>query len=1215
MSQYQPPYGYGQYHGQPPTPQHGYPLPPNQTNPSYSLPYDPAASGRPTSVVQSSFDYNASQIPGLGIASASSGQPHNIPTGPAAWAQTSASAFLANFQPIPSNIQSQVPMDLTRQQSRTVFPVGPPAQIVNPPLQPVSLAAHFTALNSEVEEGELSEGQFEDLYGPRESVEPTNSTKEHPKPPSAGSQSHPVSTAETPDAGFYVNDDDEGGTSKREKASGAANRERSGSYSPFLSPRDLQSNQPTPRDAVEVPEGPQTVISATQANSNQPKSVVPGLHYAAQPSPNGSAHVDAPLPAGPRQVPAAKSSAAFTSLQEAKKEAQKAILRLWPMGVKYQDYLDEGLDEKVIKALFGDLHLETSKFVQGPQTANKPTASKSTQPTEAEGQQQNQQNPQDKQLRSTSDQSKKGEERKDRIARLLAAKAAKAPTAPIQKPVPTQPRSMAMAGKLPDTAAAPTALPKPKTWGEKERLIQQKIAALQKSREAQAQKSAIDKPSSGLPLAVDGKANPSTQVPEQSDSDSKLAASSVATGSSQVPRDQQNASASLASISGLLLSSTKPGPSINQRKRPVASDFVEYSSTVEIHKRSFGQQRKETSFVIDVSDGSDDEEMEMEMEMDSPAEESSSIQTTGTSSQRGPSIRDFPPLTDTLPARQFSSPVPSPHTPLTLPNGKKRETELDMKEKAIQEMRRKIAEAEARRKAKKSSVGSQTPNNTTRTPEFKEDEFSPSSPARRLVSMGSSDRSEGPSAQLLSEATSVKLPKRCDLERLGHQEKAERRGRIVSLDLPRIDESLEEKMSRLKRLREEELRLQAEIDDNLIKKRLLTEELERLDDTPSNGTPNPNAPTSGDTSDALSSNPISMPSDARASSMSNSQVSEQSEAAGDISMDEDESSPEPSSRQTPTRQAQEPQESRIGEITVDGATQDRSDASMVDDVNNDQAVSRRASLTRTNDTDKLQETPGQPLSANGLVQVSRDAGNGSAVTGAVDQETDKAQSLQHADAPTIDDAEPMQLDSPSPSSTSTDPINNAPADGDVHQPRHSSLQLLAQISNVAQPREEVQEIESAATREINNEPERQLKRTFLPYDSPLRYFHAYRFHPRFLDTVGGGLKSLTYSNRIDPSKPLCPSELTGEPCPENCDFQHVRSAGAPDDQILLELGKADEYKGEQKARFISGLRDLLQGFRANKVKDFDTISRGIIEFRSRFLGDQSKVLHLEGVTL
>lgn len=65
----------------------------------------------------------------------------------------------------------------------------------------------------------------------------------------------------------------------------------------------------------------------------------------------------------------------------------------------------------------------------------------------------------------------------------------------------------------------------------------------------------------------------------------------------------------------------------------------------------------------------------------------------------------------------------------------------------------------------------------------------------------------------------------------------------------------------------------------------------------------------------------------------------------------------------------------------------------------------------------------------------------------------------------------------------------------------------------------------------------------------------------------------------------------------------------------MELGKSDDYSGEQKNRFIQGLRELLQEFRAKKVKDFDAIARGIIEYRFRFLGDKSKILNLEGVTL
>lgn len=67
----------------------------------------------------------------------------------------------------------------------------------------------------------------------------------------------------------------------------------------------------------------------------------------------------------------------------------------------------------------------------------------------------------------------------------------------------------------------------------------------------------------------------------------------------------------------------------------------------------------------------------------------------------------------------------------------------------------------------------------------------------------------------------------------------------------------------------------------------------------------------------------------------------------------------------------------------------------------------------------------------------------------------------------------------------------------------------------------------------------------MPYESPLRYFHAYRFHPEYQGAVAGGLKSLTYSNRIDPEKEMCPFELSGEQCPDNCQFQHFGSIGPP----------------------------------------------------------------------
>lgn len=71
--------------------------------------------------------------------------------------------------------------------------------------------------------------------------------------------------------------------------------------------------------------------------------------------------------------------------------------------------------------------------------------------------------------------------------------------------------------------------------------------------------------------------------------------------------------------------------------------------------------------------------------------------------------------------------------------------------------------------------------------------------------------------------------------------------------------------------------------------------------------------------------------------------------------------------------------------------------------------------------------------------------------------------------------------------------------------------------------------------------------SFVPYESPLKMFRAYRFHPDFPNSVSGGLRSLTYSNEIDPKLPLCPDELAGVQCPRgaDCIYQHFDKMLAP----------------------------------------------------------------------
>jgi hypothetical protein len=81
-----------------------------------------------------------------------------------------------------------------------------------------------------------------------------------------------------------------------------------------------------------------------------------------------------------------------------------------------------------------------------------------------------------------------------------------------------------------------------------------------------------------------------------------------------------------------------------------------------------------------------------------------------------------------------------------------------------------------------------------------------------------------------------------------------------------------------------------------------------------------------------------------------------------------------------------------------------------------------------------------------------------------------------------------------------------------------------------------------------------LTKTFTPYESALKSFKAYRYHPQFLQTVPHGFNSLTYSNKINPSKPMCPYELAGGSCNDpDCPNQHIRDmalSGASDSHII-----------------------------------------------------------------
>jgi hypothetical protein len=490
-----------------------------------------------------------------------------------------------------------------------------------------------------------------------------------------------------------------------------------------------------------------------------------------------------------------------TPLSKAKEEAARAVLELLSLGVNYQSYIDEGFDRKLINSIFTDLRLSVPEPTpvapspatqprQAPAPANKPASLQPT-PSSIEstlpkaGVRKEQMLQPHQLAKSKSSQS---EERKDRIARLLAAK--KAPG----------PRDSASPAQAPAAEDTPPTMPAP-TKRRKDMLLQEKMAALQKARLAS---SALPAPTLDL---VDRSIDPTdlSLTKENlgpADLRSIESAAVSATEQSLLPEPQQSPfvhevrklqpSRTATAPPQLFLPSVTPDTqAVHQRKRPVAADFVEYSSVVGKVKRPFGQDRGETSLVIDVSDASDADEADAEMDVDAPNGTSLAYRPNGD----GRSIRDFPPLSDVKKVRQISSPLPpAPGFASRPPATRAQASEYEMKQKAIEDLKRQIALKEAERGSKKASPQSSTPAN--------QPESRPLQPETLQMAQTSTSASPQSSSGLLSGSSAIRAPARRSEKVL--------RERLVSLKITQADAVMQQKRAEFERLQNEMATLEAD---------------------------------------------------------------------------------------------------------------------------------------------------------------------------------------------------------------------------------------------------------------------------------------------------------------------------------------------------------------------------------------------------------------------
>ncbi|KAI9759770.1 MAG: hypothetical protein M1835_000303, partial [Candelina submexicana] len=144
--------------------------------------------------------------------------------------------------------------------------------------------------------------------------------------------------------------------------------------------------------------------------------------------------------------------------------------------------------------------------------------------------------------------------------------------------------------------------------------------------------------------------------------------------------------------------------------------------------------------------------------------------------------------------------------------------------------------------------------------------------------------------------------------------------------------------------------------------------------------------------------------------------------------------------------------------------------------------------------------------------------------------------------------------------------------------------------------------------QMNCEPPLAKPKRFVPYESPLKRFRSFRYHPCFTNVVAGGFRSLTYSHNINESNPVCRYEAAGGICNDStCESQHFRDMGLSDDMILVQMGSVQEGRTPAEVKqYIAGLKQIIQEMRGRKVNDFNTVASEIAAYRARFLGDSSR---------
>ncbi|KAJ5735586.1 uncharacterized protein N7483_000711 [Penicillium malachiteum] len=899
----------------------------------------------------------------------------------------------------------------------------------------------------------------------------------------------------------------------------------------------------------------------------------------------------------------------FVSAEQLRQRAQGALLSLKPHKISYEELVAEGLNPTILRKLYEQVGLKinpqprrsSKSSVQPASVASKQAALASTAPGSKDQNRQKSSTappvPASTGSSASDSVSERPMERKEVIAKMLAAKAAK--KAEGKEEIPpgnTKPVSASPSSTTPTLAPAPhpsqvksTVVPvreksKAQTELARQRIEELKRQALLKKAQS-SQLSQLESPADTPTSIVSAQQHPLPVRPPNPQSSDAAPIPGLAMNVSK----EDSGLSTPTDVSRALTVDPTPLARATQRKRPRASDFDENDTASKkhfVHENDYSGPADR--LIIEFSD--DDESLYADDSDDMEIDDDESKQVTSMFH-----------LEAARPALQRNP------SSISTPQGASWQSDNEhvrQKDLAIQEMHRKIAQLEERRKAKLAASQTESPRAVDDSGEISSSSASDgqSSPVDADVTTSSSPSTSKPAPGFsttltadgsnlidsLSEA-SVRSLARMDMAELDKMRVAISSSKERPIRLPGLNTevvSSEDTISgenqgslfdELKHLIRENADLTLEDLDKLRRQA----EVRSQNAAEKQDAPSPSQVSSSNVSAALSVQQAS-------NSLVNSTQSQKEESAS-VS-------------------------------NLPGSTQDYSDSLDSDDNSSDpESPISVDNLVGNSDTAASHPLPEQPT-VNGDVTMKDSVSQVSASEQSQREssaESDESEAYEPPEPETVAEPDSPYSPEPEPGSPYSPPFSPAPPvsvkddtkDTIAVFDEPSARVPLTDESRAAvlgDPQVGILGSQPSSSSSANTAPK------FTPYLSPLRQFKAYRYHPGFTADVPNGYRSLTYSHDIDSMKSFCQYELAGGVCNDRfCGFQHFRDITLSDDKVLIEMGSVREGQTEEeKETYLAGLKEIINEMRRDKVKDFSTVASEIVAYRRRFLQDPSRVLPL-----